>query len=64
MALGKRIISQPDNPLLGERWGITLDALRNAGYNVPVWVPERGSKRSDGSTCENTTLLGALLRFR
>ena len=54
MVLGKRIISQPGDPLSGERWGMTPDALRNAGYNIPMWVPERGSKRSDGGTYEKT----------
>ena len=56
MALGKRIISQPGDPLSGERWGMTLDALRGAGYHVPMWIPERGSKRSDGGTYEKTPL--------
>ena len=56
MALGKGIISQPGDPLLGERWGMTLDALRGAGYHVPLWIPERRSKRSDGGTYEKTPL--------
>jgi hypothetical protein len=56
MALGKRIISHPGDRLSGERWGMTLDALRSAGYNVPLWVPERGSKHSDGRTYDQTPL--------
>lgn len=56
MALGKRIITQPGDPLSGELWGMTLNALRRAGYNVPIWIPERGSKRSDGGTYEKTPL--------
>ena len=50
MALGKGIIGDAIDDLNGEDWGQAVDALRDAGYNVPVWTPEAGSKRRDGST--------------
>ena len=50
MALGKGIISTANDDLTGEQWAEAVDALRDAGYDVPVWTPERGSQRRDGST--------------
>lgn len=56
MALGKGIIGRPGRRLSGERWGMVLDALRDDGYNIPVWIPEHGSDRSDGGTYDQTPL--------
>ena len=50
MALGKGIISSASDDLTGEQWAKAVDALRDAGYEVPIWTPERGSHRRDGST--------------
>jgi len=48
MALGKGIISDASSDLSGEQWGEAVDALRDAGYDVPVWTPEAGSKKRGG----------------
>jgi len=48
MALGERIISDASESLNGEQWGQAVDALRDAGYDVPIWTPEKGSTRRDG----------------
>ena len=50
MALGKGIISAANDDLTGEQWAEAVDALRDAGYEVPLWTPERGSHGRDGST--------------
>lgn len=52
MALGKSIITQASDDLVGEDWGEAVDALRDAGYEVPIWTPEKGSRRHDGTTYE------------
>ena len=52
MALGKRIITDASDDLTGEHWAEAVDALRDAGYEVPVWTPEKGSHRRDGSAYE------------
>lgn len=49
MALGENIISSPTETLKGSDWWSAVDALRDAGYEIRVWTPERGSKRHDGS---------------
>jgi hypothetical protein len=49
MALGKRIITDASDDLTGEHWAEAVDALRDAGYAVPIWTPEKGSHRRDGS---------------
>jgi uncharacterized coiled-coil protein SlyX len=50
MALGERILTDASQDLTGEQWGEAVDALRDAGYEVPIWTPEKGSHRRDGST--------------
>ena len=50
MALGRGIITAASDDLTGEQWAEAVDALRDAGYDVPIWTPERGSHRRDGST--------------
>jgi hypothetical protein len=52
MALGKRIITDASQDLTGKEWAEAVDALRDAGYKVPIWTPETGSHRRDGSTYE------------
>ena len=52
MALGRRIITDASDDLDGRQWGETVDELRDVGYDVPLWTPERGSKRRDGSKYE------------
>jgi hypothetical protein len=52
MALGNRIITDASDDLVGEEWGEAVDALRDAGYDIPIWTPEKGSRRRDGSTYE------------
>jgi hypothetical protein len=49
MALGKTIITDASQDLTGEEWAEAVDALRDAGYKVPIWTPEKGSHRRDGS---------------
>lgn len=42
-ALGEGIFSEGPNAAtrsLSEVWGETLDAMRAAGYNIPVWIPD------------------------
>ena len=50
MALGEGILTDASQNLTGEQWGEAVDALRDAGYEVPIWTPEKGSHRRDGST--------------
>ena len=50
MALATGIISDADADLDGEDYWAAVDELRNAGYDIPVWVPEAGSDRVDSST--------------
>jgi putative DNA primase/helicase len=56
MALGTGLISATTDDLNGETWREAVDALRSAGYDVPVWVPEAGSHRRDGETYEQMPL--------
>lgn len=48
MALGEGIISDPSKDLDGADWWGTVDALRDAGYDIRVWTPEKGTPRHDG----------------
>jgi hypothetical protein len=52
MALGNGIITSASDDLVGKDWGEAVEALRDAGYDVPIWTPEKGSRRHDGSTYE------------
>ena len=52
MALGRRIITAASDDLNGRQWGEAVDELRDVGYDVPLWTPEKGSKRRDGSEYE------------
>jgi len=50
MALGTGIITDADEDLDGEEYWAAVEELRSAGYDIPVWIPEAGSKRVDGGT--------------
>jgi hypothetical protein len=50
MALGEGIIYDADDDLGGEQWGEAVAALRDAGYDIPIWVPEAGSQDKSGGT--------------
>lgn len=50
MALGEGIIHDADDDLGGEEWGEAVAALRDAGYDIPIWVPEAGSQDKSGGT--------------
>jgi hypothetical protein len=60
MALGKGIIrggeSGAAQQLTGEQWAQAVEELRAEGYDVPVWTPEAGSTKRDGSTYEKMPL--------
>lgn len=42
--------------LSGKQWSEAVEALREAGYPIPIYVPEAGSERSDGDQYEKTPL--------
>lgn len=48
MALATGIITDAQENLDGEAYWAAVDELRNAGYAIPVWVPEVGTKGIDG----------------
>jgi putative DNA primase/helicase len=48
MALGEGIISDPSQDVEGGDWWDTVDALRDTGYEIRVWTPEKGTPRHDG----------------
>ena len=50
MALATGIISDADAGLNGEDYWASVDELRSAGYDIPVWIPEAGSDHIDGGT--------------
>lgn len=50
MALGKSITTDASDDLNGEEWGEAVAALRDAGYDIPIWIPETGSQRKSGGT--------------
>ena len=52
MALGRGIITDASDDLDGEEWGEAVAALRDAGYDIPIWIPEVGSKRRNGDRFE------------
>lgn len=52
MALATGLISDADEDLDGEEYWAAVDELRSAGYEIPVWIPEAGSKRVGGGTYE------------
>jgi hypothetical protein len=56
MALGERIITDASAGLDGEEWGKAVDVLRDAGYSVPIWIPESGSTKQSGGAYEKTPL--------
>jgi hypothetical protein len=50
MALGDPGIAydDPSDTLTGQDWADAVDALRDAGYDVPVFTPDAGSVDADG----------------
>jgi len=50
MALGTGIITDADENFDGKEYWAAVKELRSAGYDIPVWIPEAGSKRVDGDT--------------
>lgn len=50
MALGRSIIHDASANLDGQEWGEAVAALRDAGYDIPIWVPEAGSQRKSAGT--------------
>lgn len=56
MALGEGIITDASQSLTGEQWGEAVDALRDAGYDVPVWTPEAGSTKRAGGEYDQMPL--------
>ena len=54
MALGREIIDHPADDLTGQDWHEAVDALREAGYDIPYWIPERGSQKPSGGTFDET----------
>jgi DNA helicase-2/ATP-dependent DNA helicase PcrA len=56
IALGEGILSDASADLEGSDWWDAVDALRNAGYEVPVYTPEAGSKRRDGGEYDEMPL--------
>lgn len=56
MALKEDAIATPDQDASGEPFWTGVEALRADGYDIPVYVPERGSKKGDGSAYEKTPL--------
>lgn len=50
MTLATGLISDADKDLNSEEYWAAVDELRSAGYDVPVWIPEAGSKRVSGDT--------------
>jgi hypothetical protein len=38
-----------DDPASGREWVAGLTALRSLGFDLPLWIPEAGSQRLDGS---------------
>lgn len=63
MALGSRNIAywDPSDDLEGEIRGEALDALREAGYEVPLFVPDVGSDKRNGDGKHDQTPLWAKL---
>jgi len=63
MALGHSKInySDPSDDLEGELRGEALDALREAGYEVPLFVPDVGSAKRNGDGKHDQTPLWAKL---
>lgn len=58
-ALGEGIIDHADNDLTGEDWWRAVNRLRSEGYDIPVWIPECGTPKSDdGDEYEETPLWG------
>lgn|GEM_PF-5159997 len=52
MALGEGIITNASDDLAGEDWRRAVDALRDIGYDIPLWTPETGSTRGDSGKYE------------
>ena len=48
IALGEGILTDASDDLEGADWWDAVDALRDAGYEVPLYTPEKGSKRPSG----------------
>lgn len=50
MALATGIITDARDDLDGQAYWAAVDELRNAGYDIPIWIPEAGAERVDGDT--------------
>lgn len=50
MALVENIIRDPSEDLTGEDWWKAVDKLRDANYDIPVHIPEKGSEKANGET--------------
>ena len=56
MALKENAINYPDESAGGEAFWIDVEALRDDEYDIPVYIPERGTEADDGTTYEKTPL--------
>lgn len=56
MAPASGTISSPPESLRGGKYWDGVEALRCDGYAIPVWIPQKRSERSDGSTYDKTPL--------
>lgn len=56
MALVRDIITSVDDDLEGEDYWQAVAALREAGYEIPIFVPEAGATNADGNEYEKTPL--------
>ncbi len=45
-----------DDELTGAEFPQAVDALRDRGYSIPIWVPEAGTERSNGDKYDRTPL--------
>ncbi|MDY6775963.1 MAG: hypothetical protein SV253_07815, partial [Halobacteria archaeon] len=54
--LGQGIVRNADADLSGEDWWRAVDGLREEGYDIPVYVPEKDTPKPDGTKYERTPL--------